>query len=720
MTLTLVDPSTAAVVHHDGGVISVRCADYVGPARGTLSTVSDSLAAAGTAVKEEQELAVATAAAGFDWSNATNRWGAADDTVVIPLGDLGRIAGISYLPMLSMRVEGEVPTTAAYHGSWIAENVSDGLNVGVAMGIGTAAYKPLDWVFRLTDNYRLTDFRNQSLADTETDGEDFVIRAWGVAGGSMAFYLDTVYFIPVGDSSVDTQFFHGQYFPSSHILDLTTNGTLWRDIDNDPSDLPDGFGKYSVLPANGPWVPGSDDWGHIVEFQQANNEESAGDVYSFGDFYDGEPLWGNPVKGQLIVPIGATYIPATTILYDDFSVEQHVDVTMGAHYVKAVGGYNRTLGLGGESNVAAFYDANAPLGTRRGTFVEPGDGFATTYFGPVSGTSSGGFQLPNGLTGHYGLIMYGLEDYETGFLSGSPTSEDTSDPRNYERRMWPHLEHFVISARVSMVDQVGVGGAFVGMRYDEWTGDDSGRTAGATLAIDGSGDLELSLDARWTTLNPDWVNFGSPVSVGSGLGTGDWWWIKVEKRGYWWRARAWEDGTTEPSTWDIEGGQPWFKVTTGAGTILYPWDDNWSGNSANDLVAHDPRGGGGGIADDKGAPYILVYWGSGQTRNKILTDDVTIEFDPNGTSPGDVHLNIEKYDGTADYGTVTIPYGAHRIVVSSEEEFLFNGDENGFNVRAWRDDSNPDLVPVGIGRMFLRVPALRGFIPFIYRRVVSG
>lgn len=716
MTLTLIDPSTSPVVVHPGGIISVRCADYPGAARGTLSTVSDSLAASGTAVKEEQELAVATSTTGV---SVFARWPSAGDTVVIPLGDLGRAPRTRYLPWVSIRVEGDVPSSAVANSDWLMFDIQNSLNVGVAMGIGSTMSASLEELpGERIPHYTLYDFRNSFVSEAETDAEEFVIRAWGVVGGDMAIYLETVYFVPLLDASLSygetRKHANEQLFPSSHVMDHFSNGVLWRDIDNDPADLPDGFGKFSTMLWGPPWSPGSRSWGQIVEFQEADNEESAGDVFAFGNL--GDPAFFNdPVRGTLAIPVGATYIPAAVLLYDDFTVEQHVHATYGAHYTAKVGDYTRTLGLGGSSHVTDWWDAPSPTGSRRGTFVETGDGFATTYFGPSSGSNAPGtgHELPGGTKGFYGDIMYGALNREGGFAA----SESGSDPRNLERFMYDHLEAFISSCRVS-IDAVGNGGVFVGLHWDNL----SAMVAGGHLRVDAAGDVSLSLATRrGSTINPPgWHDFAAPVTVGSGYTPGDWWWVKVEKRGYWWRARAWLDGTAEPSTWDVEAGQPLLKTAASPSEFIdYPWDDNWVGDVSNDTEAFDPRGGPGGPADISGVPYSLIYWESGQSRARIFTDDYTIEVDPGGTSPGDIHMKIEKYDGTVDIGTVTIPYGAHRFVETSLEALIFNADQNGFNVRLWKEPGSPDLMTAGLGRLFFRIP-LRSWFPFVYRRVHGG
>lgn len=710
MTLTLIDPSSAAVVNHPSGVISVRCADYVGGARGSLSTTSDALAAAGTAVVDEQALSLPTTTAGF---TASSRWSAASNSVVIPLGDLNREADTWYLPWLSLRMEGSPPSNGMMGASWLSYSVQSAPTIGVAFGIGTSMYQSIDWLpGHRVPHYTLLDFRNQFVADSETDAEDFVIRAWGVTGGDVAIYLETVYFIPTADDGFDPVYAHVQQFPTSHILQFGTNGTIEYDIDNDPSDLPDGFGKFSTLKWDGPWSPGSVSWGAIVEFQEANNERSTSDMISFGDL-DDPSFYPSPLRGRLVIPVGHGYVPAVTLLTDDMSSTQNVHGTYGAHYVSKVGDYTRELGLGAHGHVQGFYDP--PANTRRGTFLE-GDGVATTYFGNTVGGGASGHEIPgNTALGWYGWIAYGGSENE----GGSAASESTTDPRLRERMFAPHLESVILQCRCSL-DTVGNGGQLVGLRY----GGIGEGLAGAHIRFTEGGDVELSLDHRqnYSAGSLEFFEFAAPVAVGT-YAANDWWWVKVEKRGYWWRARAWADGDTEPTTWDVEGGIQLSKYSTGVEFIDYPWDVNWAGDVTNDSFAFDPRGGtttGVEGAHDNAHPYCMIYWESDQPRAKIFTDDFSIDWDPDGSSPDDIHMQVEKYDGSVDYGSITIPYGAHRLVETDEDVYNFDADTHGYNVRLWKEPGNPDLLTAGLGRIFMRIPLGSVFVPFIYRRVVSG
>ena len=82
MALTLVT-ATSPVNQLANGIISIRCEDYVGAARGTLTTTADGASVAGTVVAETQTIAVQTT-----FVTRGTLYGGVANTVVVPKADL--------------------------------------------------------------------------------------------------------------------------------------------------------------------------------------------------------------------------------------------------------------------------------------------------------------------------------------------------------------------------------------------------------------------------------------------------------------------------------------------------------------------------------------------------------------------------------------------------------------------------------------------------------
>src|SRR6476659_2141017 len=91
--------STSNAKKFRGGVIAVRCADYLGAARGTLTTESDPLSAGGLVVRDTQQVD------NIITDPFATTYAAADNTLV--LSGLPLVALRSYEIYISYRIEGE-------------------------------------------------------------------------------------------------------------------------------------------------------------------------------------------------------------------------------------------------------------------------------------------------------------------------------------------------------------------------------------------------------------------------------------------------------------------------------------------------------------------------------------------------------------------------------------------------------------------------------------
>src|SRR6476659_8435457 len=91
--------STSNAKKFRGGVIAVRCADFLGAARGTLTTESDPLSAGGTVVRDTQQVD------DLYVDPLATSYAAADDTLV--LTGLAVVPLRSYEIYISYRIGGE-------------------------------------------------------------------------------------------------------------------------------------------------------------------------------------------------------------------------------------------------------------------------------------------------------------------------------------------------------------------------------------------------------------------------------------------------------------------------------------------------------------------------------------------------------------------------------------------------------------------------------------
>ena len=394
----------------------------------------------------------------------------------------------------------------------------------------------------------------------------------------------------------------------------------------------------------------------------------------------------------------------------------------------------RYLAIGDTSTIPEFWDF--PTDTIRGTWCMPasgptinpasfgagqGVGYVSTFFGNTTGTniiSFPGNNLPGGGIGYYGWARYGYNDFQVGFA----TSDDTNDPSLALKQYLPDgLEFFEASARFALEDNSVYAGVTLGVEATN----SPGFGVFANLRWNPSGNIDLDLYSGYGGfVGEEYEEFGSGLAViDSSWSLGDYYWLKVEKRGYFWRARAWKDGDSEPSTWDCEGWQPMIAFQSGFTNmdwIHYPYDDNWVGNVNHDIAEWDPRGGyglaaGGGLAYS-GHLASFHYARRQQAKLEIRMADFDAHYTGDSTTPTDMGLRLESDDGLIDYGSTTIPWGAHRMVEASKAVHSSGQDEFGINVSMWKETGAPDWQTSGAGRIF-RIAPFRRFVPQIYRRV---
>lgn len=700
MALTLIDPSPAAVIQHAGGLITARCADFLGAARGTLSTEADSGSAAGNVVRDDQALSVPTT-----FVSTSSRFSSASDTVVIPNASWGYETDVVYTVFLGLRMEGAPPSNARYQDTVMRHNSGVGYGVGVGLAVGASYFQNIDWINnetcaeyqlrRVTSNYQPTSITG-----------DFKLRAWGTTGGTVSILLDTVYLIPIGSNDGGDQTRWRSQFPNSYeALLLLDNGVLGSDDDQDDLWWP---GKHSVFHWQAPWAPDGMDWGQLVDFQEDDSEPTVANMNGDGE-WDGS--FGGPAdpRSYLWILAGGTHIPAVTVITDPFDVTADSAATVWAD----IDGYIREVQLGVQSQVQYFWD---PGLTRRGFFVESGSGLATCYFGSSIGQPVTGGPGPfPPATVFRADVFYGEMERDANLSS--------TDPRNYRARFVRDMECWEQVCKFRLRDNLGRTSAALGQFAQDVSGGiDPSTMWSGWLQWDGT-DLDLYFVGGYEggSLQSPWAG---PASITTSYALDDWYWLRVQKQGYMWRARAWADGGSEPSTWDLEERQPILKDSTGLAYVDYPYDDNWSASVTNDTIMYEPRGGPSGIADD----HLGAFGGCGIrctrdyniARARVECDDYQLDWNPSSGTPGDMSVRVDKYDGLSTYGSVTLPYGAHRIVAGSLDHYTFNGDTDGINTYAWKDAGQPDFMTAGLGIHYQRAPfAVGGVLSLSHLRVAN-
>lgn len=635
MTLTLATPTASPITVLPNGLKIIRCADYVGAARGTLSTVSDSLSVAGTVVKDEQALAAAT--------TFTNRFGSVSDSVTIPIADLAMVAGAEYEAFLGLRSTGSTPIGAKAGETWnyYSNNVGPTVQHG---SDGTVRFTNTVVPKSIYEHYSLLDLGFFS-ATAFTGKTNLNIRAWGITSADpISWYLDVLYLVPkflAGTDDWDLEFYGNfAYYVKQSVSRPATDA-----VSND-------IGQYSVLYQTHDGVFND---GMGMDIQDSNAERTE---FDWNGIFFNDPL---QTKSYLtIVGAGSRLIkPQSPLSSFDFSTEagtftQKYDLPDGFIIIG-----NRALTVGWEVSGGAWR-VKGPTGTQTNN------------------------------TNHHWAI--GQWPQRATFSS--------SNPSTFAPQMGP-LESFILTMKCTLTSGYPTGGAVSMVAGGvSWTNSTSAvirRLAGIEVRHNTAGTTDARLcysDGNNTNVLPVDMSGAGFTSVLGGLASGGSYWIKVERRFYHWRAKVWLDGSSEPSSWTLQAYQP-IESSLGGSVIQYPWTTGWSGNPAvsalpitlNNNASLTPFAPGGQFWFYNGFNKVSPQY-------QFAVNSYQVDYDPDPDGSGSftgAYFNLEKYDGSDDWGTVYVPPGALQVLYTDYAPHHFGGnlidgtDIHGGNFSAWKE-----------------------------------
>lgn len=653
MTLSLVTlPSS--IQQYPSGLIALRCADFMGPARGTLSSVADGDSLAGNVVLEEQAIAVATSVVSF-----STRFAAAADTLRVPWSTLtalfpGGTFGAYF--MVSVKATGDTPAggdaSGATHLRWATNSLGPALTFGRDT---TLLNNTSIWRSVWGDQFLISD--PQFISTSSMTGTNMVLRLWGITGGTLQFALDALYVIPrISDFGVSS-------FPSDFpVFSFDSDGAMFIDEDTDPSGVPIGGDHSTTWMEQNPIA----NIFTLADIQEANDEPTYLDINGNG-LWDGstDPPGADP-PSLLALMAAPIYLPAQSLISDPFSNSHLSDdstnpvVSTPAKFTKTlfVGNYGGAPIEKGWSEVSGFARARIPAG------VVAGVGFYPQC-----------------------LMVFG---------NGPVITGETNTP-DHQHPLLTQLEDCVqtFSFDIDTVAEVklgcGQGGGATITTYNTH----------ALLELDGAGALTLSLVSQASQMGAASSDpstdtrqvIDGPVTITGSYSAGTTYWAKVERRRYHWRAKCWADGDPEPG-WQVEGFAYMLARNSTSSVfswIAHPYDTNWVGDVNHDFVMNDPT-------DDRGCPFFIAETGNSQPQVDIRVFQYDLELDPAG-SPVDMHIQEEKYDGSAQWDSVTVPYAtvpSWRMVEGTARQRHFGLDTHGFNLRLWKDAGTIQYAAVPI------------------------
>ncbi len=644
MTLLVATPAPGAITTLTNGIKIIRCADYIGAARGTLSTVSDSLSVAGTVVKDEQALSPAT--------TFTGRWSSASDSITIPITDLNYPTDAIYQGFLGLRSEGSTPDNARASEFWnyYLNNIGPTVQFGRD---GTLILNNTKVPTSIYEHYSLLSLGGFGL-DYGVGATTINIRAWSITNASdpMAWYLDVIYLIPTilnatDDSDVESGGNFAYWLPQP-VLDPTAPATDDIDID---------IGQFSVLHS---LADGTFGFGTEIDLQEADDEDTDEDWN--GIFFN------DPAEEKsyiAIVGAGSRLIKPETLETIDFS-----DTTSTPQFAEYVTPKKYILtGL-------------SSLSTQGWAAV---DGRWRLYGSTTSPNPSSG--------AHW---YWALGQKRTGLTSGF----NSNDPRTYSKVMG-NMESFIMTMKCTLESGYPAGGDVgVVMGAVRYTPSVPRYQHGLEIMHKTDGTNTARLASRYSNndfLSPATMESAGPTTVLGGLSTGGSYWVKIERRYYHWRAKVWLDGDSEPGSWTLEAHEP--VIFSSGSFIQYPYTTGWSGSPGSDTfpvtismdsnTVGSPWTPGGEVVFYSGFSSLSPQW-------KFSHDDITIEYDPDPAPGGSgdytgAYFRLEKYDETEDWGTAYISPGALQVLYTNYGAHHFGGNDidgtdiHGGNIIAWKE-----------------------------------
>lgn len=678
----------AAFKVYPGGVIVLRCSDWLGPARGTLSTEADATSACGTVVRDTQLVADSV----YDtWTGVSDAaFLSADDTLVVDLSELPFEDGFRYMLLLSFKIEGDWDGD---NGQTSRGGSQDFFGGGCDLRFygdqfqapSDTASDPLNYKFRLSPNYRIGAFGG-SFAIGPVDGTEVLhFRAYSQDGCTTEWLLDQLYLVPAmtvtGEwNEDDIEVIQGQHgtFSGKYVLDP------------DDESLPD-FPRW-VDGADGGDANGKFTW-HPIIFAVptgVSGGDGGGDYQQVADSADAEYFVRiDAEEDSYYIANSVTDVEASVHLYGVHGpvVPATADWVID-DFARAVG--SGTLGNFGDPANTGTHNrwGKGPSGFYwRG--LQEGSSFDVTA-APYGGHRHGRSVWVDGSRGALKSVWVGTELATAAVRCDHTFAGDGTGADDAGAGVW--ADDMYWSGEVEFVEEEAPTAT-----PPASSADDRGTlrinfgipTAGPPLTAQPNAPmLEIDLEKQQWRLSlnvPPYLAFrvGDTRTGFSGnisipwLTVGVPFGFRMEVRRYLIRARVWELSAGEPSTWDYEDFRP---LTTSASTTakVYPYPATISGDDDLSFAITE---------FDNFRPS--VYWTPREHQYagiiSVMFDEFRIGIDAGG-APGSAFANIEMPDGT-EIGQIELPDCQHFVHWGTRDwtELAFGAPFVEFSQKLWNE-----------------------------------
>lgn len=611
---------------YSGGVIVLSAVDWLGSARGTLTTVSDARSCCGSVVQDTQRVTDSIR----DYHNNTSdaAFQNADDTLVVDLSLLPVEIGRRYIMLTSILIEGDwdpTDTDSTWDASQTRHRHACSFDwYGDSTFASDANTSHINFMTRGWNQYRISGWGSDWAINTVAGTEVLHFRAFSKDGSTITWNIDQIYLIPSKfDSAYEQNRIPGEWGADSAVYGLDPGGG-WVD----GADGGDANGKFTFMPVmfdppTGGSISGGGDGGG--DYQQDDSEYFVRIVPD--DFFELRdstlPLPNQEPPSSVCYGVhGAYYVPTQQWVNDDF---------------------DRSVGDGDFSVADNHFAASPQLGIGPQGFGWGGAG--------ATGPSGGGADSAN-----WGAAMW-VEGGEACFEIHSSTLI-MDDALSLRAWLMPNSSN-PSGASCVVTDEEGFK-LYGECRFDEIQSPFNDATGdGYSYAYFGTR-WDLSdfngyyirvdfIDKTWVLVHAQTGEASplvGPVDISAWLDFGVQFAMKIELRRFNLKAKLWEISGGEPGTWDYDDFRPLNRSPTG--TKTYPY------GTPNDLRYSATR------SNDRQVPMIGHRDAMTNGVLRVCFDNITMDYDVGGDA-GSTWFLMEHLEGN-EVGRIEIVPGAQHLV----------------------------------------------------------
>lgn len=661
---------------YPGGIVAIRFSDWLGAARGSLSTESDAASVTGVIVRDNQRIA------NHIIDNATAAWNEAVETCVIDLAGMLE-SKIRYFALVSFKIEGSFDADfpdpmhlSTQHAPYplydIAFHASNNDNFAT-----TSIFSHLSEKMSDVGQYRIYGLNRDIFPMDEPGDCVLTVKAYTLDGTNCNVLLDQLYLVPAifghshpGWENSDFNIVGGEHGLASGVYSLVPGDPGWFADWIDGADGGDGNGKFT--------------W-HPISFQEQTSF-SSGD--GGGDYQKDDSEYMVKVHNEVDGSFADFLYLADA---DNNEKEAHCYGLHGPLYYRQQVFIDSPCSIDAGTPYSTIGSYGDPENTFVGDISPTIEGYTWKDYMPLSGPNTNWETGPIDFTAapfgnhRHGAVLW-CEDGALHFVSknggglpdttalslGASLVSGGSSPASPGPGIT--AEDLIISGVITSLGleaplsgPYGVG-ATIYTRHDFGSGFHT--LYELRLSIGGTGEWRLQGDNDTIHGPIAMTGFGD---VGGEVG------FKIEVKRYVLRVKVWDASGSEPGAWDYED----FRLIVDTpDPVDYDYDDNLeiSTREADTII-----------------PSISFFAGQHGTFGvaQVSLTEFRVEYDPYGDL-APAWASIEQpAEGGEEIGRIEMPTGCQHLVYWGKRDWTEYVEGDGpyieFAAKVWNDPSAAEL-----------------------------